>query len=162
MTSIEVIAVGKLKEKYLRDAVNEYSKRLSGYCRLTIAEADDEKTVEKASPAERERILLAEGQRINRLCKRKENTHTIALCVDGRQYSSEEFAGLFEKLSNSGVSTIRFLIGGSMGLHESVTALSDERMSFSKLTFPHQLMRVILLEQIYRAFKITGGEPYHK
>ena len=160
--TVEVVAVGRLKEDYLRDAVNEYLKRLSGYCKPVILEADDEKTVERASSAERERILFTEGQRVLKLCRKSSNTHTIALCVEGRQYSSEEFASHMRELMNSGISDIRFIIGGSMGLHEDVTAAADEKMSFSKLTFPHQLMRVILLEQIYRSFKITSGEPYHK
>ena len=160
--TVEVIAVGRLKEDYLRAAVGEYSKRLSGYCKLVISEADDERTVDRASATERERILSAEGQRVLKLCKKSSNTHTIALCVEAKQYTSEEFAEHMQDLMSSGFSDIRFLIGGSMGMHEDVLAAADERMSFSKLTFPHQLMRVILLEQIYRAFRITGGEPYHK
>lgn len=157
---ISVIAVGKIKEKYFTDAVREYSKRLSRYCRLEILEVPDEKTPEGASQALEEQIKEREGQRI--LSALKEDAYVIALAIQGKRRTSPELAAHLEQLTVRGVSHLCFVIGGSLGLSEAVLARADEKLSFSDMTFPHQLMRVILLEQIYRAQRITSGEPYHK
>ncbi|MCI9074237.1 MAG: 23S rRNA (pseudouridine(1915)-N(3))-methyltransferase RlmH [Dorea sp.] len=157
---ITLIAVGKIKEKYIRDAVAEYSKRLSRYCRLEILETADEKTPEDAGRAEEKSIREKEGKRILKLIR--EDAYVITLEIEGRMPDSIELADKIEKLGIRGVSHIIFIIGGSIGLSEEVRARSDYALSFSKLTFPHQLMRVILLEQIYRSFRIIQGEPYHK
>ncbi len=157
---ITLIAVGKIKEKYIRDAIAEYSKRLSRYCRLEILETADEKTPEDAGRAEEKSIREKEGKRILKLIR--EDAYVITLEIDGRMPDSIELADKIEKLGIRGVSHIIFIIGGSIGLSEEVCARSDYALSFSKLTFPHQLMRVILLEQIYRSFRIIQGEPYHK
>ncbi len=157
---ITLIAVGKIKEKYIRDAIAEYSKRLSRYCRLEILETADEKTPEDAGRAEEKSIREKEGKRILKLIRK--DAYVITLEIDGRMPDSIELADKIEKLGIRGVSHIIFIIGGSIGLSEEVCARSDYALSFSKLTFPHQLMRVILLEQIYRSFRIIQGEPYHK
>ena len=156
---IAVIGVGKLKEKYFVMAVEEYVKRLSRYCRLELVETADEKTPDGASPAEEERIKRLEGERILKAVR--EEDYVIALAIQGEALSSEELAQRFQELSIRG-RRIVFIIGGSLGLHDSVLARADMRLSFSKMTFPHQLMRVVLLEQIYRSFRIIKGEPYHK
>ena len=156
---IAVIGVGKLKEKYFVMAVEEYGKRLSRYCRLELMETADEKTPDGASPAEEERIKRLEGERILKAVR--EEDYVIALAIQGEALSSEELAQRFQELSIRG-RRIVFIIGGSLGLHDSVLARADMRLSFSKMTFPHQLMRVVLLEQIYRSFRIIKGEPYHK
>jgi 23S rRNA (pseudouridine1915-N3)-methyltransferase len=160
MVHIEICAVGKIKEKFFRDALDEYKKRLSGYCRIGITEVQDEKTPENAGESEREIILQKEGERL--LKKISERDHVIALAIDGKMMSSEEMADHLEGLFNKGNSSIVFVIGGSLGLSREVLSRADEKISFSKMTFPHQLMRVILLEQIYRSFRIIKGEPYHK
>ena len=160
--NVNVVAVGKVREPFYEEAVKEYSRRLSGYCSLSIDEVQDEKTKEAPTAREKDQILSAEASRIRKYLKDGRNTHTIALCIEGREYSSEAFAAHIKELMNTGTSTLRFVIGGSMGLHRDVTAAADEEMSFGRMTFPHQLMRVILLEQIYRAFRIIAGEPYHK
>lgn len=157
---ITLVTVGKMKEKYLEDATAEYSKRLSRYCKLEIVQLADEKTPDKAGEALEQQIKDKEGERI--LAQVKEGAYVIALAIDGRQLSSEELAGQVESLGVSGVSHIQFVIGGSLGLSEKVLKRSDYKLSFSKMTFPHQLMRVILLEQIYRSYRIISGEPYHK
>lgn len=157
---ITIIAVGKIKEKYYRDAVTEYVKRLSRYCKLEIIEVEDEKTPERAAPAEEEQIRLKEAERI--LKHLKNDVYAITLEIAGKMYDSVEFAGNLAELGVQGKSHIQFIIGGSLGLHEKVCRRADKAISFSKMTFPHQLMRVILLEQIYRGFRITKGEPYHK
>lgn len=157
---ITLITVGKLKEKFFRDAVGEYGKRLSRYCRLDIREAADEKTPEKASAIQREQILQKEGERIQKLIP--EDAFVITLEVEGRRLTSEAFAEEIRRLCVSGTSHIAFVIGGSLGLHDSIKKRADLAVSFSDMTFPHQLMRVILLEQIYRAYRIINGEPYHK
>lgn len=157
---ITLIAVGKLKEKFFREAVGEYEKRLSRYCRLEIRETADEKTPENASEVQREQILQKEGERILRLIP--EDSFVVTLEIEGKRLSSEAFAGAIERLAVSGTSHIVFVIGGSLGLHNSIKTRSDLAVSFSDMTFPHQLMRVILLEQIYRAYRIINGEPYHK
>ena len=156
---IAVIGVGKLKKKYFVMAVEEYGKRLSRYCRLELMETADEKTPDGASPAEEERIKRLEGERILKAVR--EEDYVIALAIQGEALSSEELAQRLQELSIRG-RRIVFIIGGSLGLHDSVLARADMRLSFSKMTFPHQLMRVVLLEQIYRSFRIIKGEPYHK
>lgn len=157
---ITVITVGKLKEKFFCDAVREYGKRLGRYCRLEIKETADEKTPEKASEVKREQILQKEGERIGRLIP--EDAFVITLEIEGKKLSSVEFAKEIERLGVSGTSHIVFVIGGSLGLHHTIKERADLAVSFSDMTFPHQLMRVILLEQIYRAYRIINGEPYHK
>lgn len=157
---ITLITVGKIREKYLKDAVIEYEKRLRKYCRLEIVEVADEKTVENASETEEEMIRSKEAQRI--LKQIKEDVYVITLEIKGKQLSSEELAEKVENLGIQGVSHILFIIGGSIGLGKEVLRRSDFALSFSKMTFPHQLMRVILLEQIYRSYRIIQGEPYHK
>lgn len=157
---ITVISVGKLKEKYLKDAIAEYSKRLSKYCKLEIIEVADEKTQEHASEVVEEGIRSKEAERI--LKNVKEDAFVITLEISGKQLTSEELADQIEKLGIQGISHIVFIIGGSIGLGKEVLARSNYALSFSKMTFPHQLMRVILLEQIYRSYRIINGEPYHK
>lgn len=157
---ITIITVGKLKEKYLKDAIAEYSKRLSKYCKLEIIEVADEKTSEHASEVVEESIRAKEAERILKYVK--EDAYVITLEIGGKQLSSEEFAEKIEKLGVQGTSHITFIIGGSIGLGKDVLAKSDYALSFSKMTFPHQLMRVILLEQIYRCYRINANEPYHK
>lgn len=158
--NIKIIAVGKLKEKYLKEAVLEYSKRLSKYCRINIIEVPDEKTPENMRKAEEKVAKGKEGQGI--LKHIKSDTYVIALDVQGKMISSEELADFINDLSIRGRSNIAFVIGGSLGLSDEVLKKADYRLSFSPMTFPHQLMRVILLEQIYRGYRITKGEPYHK
>ncbi len=157
---ITVITVGKLKEKYLKDAIAEYSKRLSKYCKLEIVEVADEKTPDQASEVVENHIRDKEGERILKYIK--EDAFVITLEIGGQLLSSEEFAEKIEKLGIQGISHICFVIGGSIGLGQEVLKRSDYALSFSKMTFPHQLMRVILLEQIYRSYRIINGEPYHK
>lgn len=157
---ITLITVGKIKEKFFREAVSEYEKRLSRYCRLEIRETADEKTPEKASEIQREQILQREGERILKLIP--EDAFVAALEIEGKRLSSEAFAGEIERLAVGGTSQIVFVIGGSLGLHNMIKKRADLAVSFSDMTFPHQLMRVILLEQIYRAYRIINGEPYHK
>ena len=157
---ITLVAVGKIKEKYLRDAVAEYAKRLGRYCKLEIIEVADEKTQERASEAEETALRSREGERILRQVK--EDAYVITLEIHGKQMTSEELAGKMESLGVQGKSHVVFIIGGSTGLGSEVLKRSDYALSFSRMTFPHQLMRVILLEQIYRGFRIINGEPYHK
>ena len=157
---ITLITVGKIKEKYLRDAIAEYSKRLSRYCKLEIVEVADEKTPDQASETVEENIRAKEGERILKYIK--DDMYVITLEIDGKMLSSEEFAGKIESLGVQGKSSIVFVIGGSIGLGKEVLRRSDYAFSFSKMTFPHQLMRVILLEQVYRGYRIINGEPYHK
>lgn len=157
---ITVIAVGKMKEKYYKDTVAEYEKRLSRYCKLEIIEAEDEKTPDGASVMEEARIREKEADRILRHVR--EDAYVITLEIAGKSFDSPEFADKIEKLGIRGISHVQFIIGGSLGLHEKVCRRSDLAVSFSKMTFPHQLMRVILLEQIYRSYRIICGEPYHK
>lgn len=157
---ITLITVGKIKEKYLKDAIAEYSKRLSKYCKLEILEVADEKTPDTASEAVENMIRAKEGERI--LKHIKEDAYVITLEIEGRQLTSEELAKKIDTLGVQGKSHIIFIIGGSIGLGTEVLKRSDYALSFSKMTFPHQLMRVILLEQIYRSYRIINGEPYHK
>ncbi len=157
---ITLITVGKIKEKYLRDAIAEYSKRLSRYCKLEIIEVADEKTPDQASEAAEENIRNKEGERI--LKHIRDDMYVITLEIGGKMLSSEEFADKINSLGVQGKSSITFVIGGSIGLGQEVLRRSDYALSFSKMTFPHQLMRVILLEQVYRGYRIINGEPYHK
>ncbi|OZG59860.1 MULTISPECIES: 23S rRNA (pseudouridine(1915)-N(3))-methyltransferase RlmH [Bifidobacterium] len=157
---IDIIAPGRVKEQYLRDAIEEYSKRLSRYCRLNIIEVADEKTPEHATDGVERQIKAKEGERIAKHLR--DGAFVIALAIDGKQLSSEELAAKVDDLGLRGVSHIQFVIGGSIGLDDAILRRADFKLSFSKMTFPHQLMRVILLEQIYRAYKINAGEPYHK
>lgn len=157
---ITVVTVGKIKEKFYRDAIAEYQKRLSRYCTLEIIELQDEKTPDGASEALEQQIKDKEGMRI--LQNIREDAYVIALVIQGKQRSSEQLASHLEQLTVQGKSHICFVIGGSLGLSEAVQKRADEHLSFSPMTFPHQLMRVILLEQIYRSFRIIKREPYHK
>ena len=157
---ITVISVGKIKEKYFTDAIAEYAKRLSRYCKLEIIEVPDEKTPDGASEALENQIKEKEGERI--LAKVPDSAHVVALAIEGKQLDSEELADKMEKWNVSGISHLVFIIGGSLGLTPKVLNRADFKLSFSKMTFPHQLMRVVLLEQIYRSFRIRNNEPYHK
>lgn len=157
---ITVITVGKIKEKYLKDAIQEYSKRLSKYCKLEIVEVADEKTPDQASETVGNAIRSKEAERILKYVK--EDAFIITLEIQGTLLTSEELADKIDKLGVKGTSHIIFIIGGSIGLGEEVLRKSDFALSFSKMTFPHQLMRVILLEQIYRSYRIISNEPYHK
>ena len=157
---ISICCVGKIKESYFRDAVAEYQKRLGRYCKLEILEVADEKKPDRASEAEEEEIRKKEGQRL--LKNIREDAYVIALAIEGKSLDSVQLSKRIEQLGINGVSHIQFVIGGSLGLHESVLRRADGKLSFSAMTFPHQLMRVILLEQIYRSYRIMNGEPYHK
>ena len=157
---ITVLCVGKVKEKFYRDAIDEFSKRLSRYCKLDIIEVADEKTEEQCSENEIRLVKSKEGERI--LKNIKDDAYVVTLCIDGTQVDSEALSRKIETLGISGVSHIYFIIGGSLGLADEVIRRADYKLSFSKMTFPHQLMRVILLEQIYRAYRIMNHEPYHK
>lgn len=158
--NITIITVGKVKEKFYRDALEEYQKRLTRYCKMTIIEVADEKTLDHCSDREVDLILEKECQRI--LKHIKDDDTVITLEIEGRQLDSVAFAEKIETFGITGKSSIVFVIGGSLGLHETVKKRSNFALSFSKMTFPHQLMRVILAEQIYRGFRIINGEPYHK
>mgnify|MGYP004528382691 CR=1 FL=1 len=157
---ITLITVGKIKEKYLKDAIAEYSKRLSRYCKLEIVEVADEKTPDNASGTVEDAIRDKEGERILKYIK--EDAYVITLEIAGKMLTSEEMAEKIEKLGVQRTSHIIFIIGGSIGLGKEILKRSDYALSFSKMTFPHQLMRVILLEQIYRSYRIINHEPYHK
>jgi 23S rRNA (pseudouridine1915-N3)-methyltransferase len=157
---IKVITVGKLKEKYLVNAVAEYSKRLSAYCKLSFVEVNDEKTKENVSQKEIDIVKDKEGERI--LSKIKQDEYVITLEIEGKQITSEDLASQLEKITTYHSSKITFVIGGSLGLSGAVSKRSNFKLSFSKMTFPHQLMKVILLEQVYRGFRINNNEPYHK
>ena len=157
---ITLICVGKLKEKYLTMGVAEYAKRLSRYCSLDIIELADEKTPDNASEAFEQSIKKKEGERILKYVK--DDSFIIALAIDGTMLSSEEFAYKIDTLGVTGTSHITFLVGGSLGLADEVLKRADFKLSFSKMTFPHQLMRLIFLEQIYRAYRINHNQPYHK
>lgn len=152
--------MGKIKEKYLRDAIAEYSKRLSRYCRLEIIEVADERTPDQASEAVEENIRTKEGERLLKYVR--DDMYVITLEIGGKMLTSEQFAEKIETLGIQGKSSIAFVIGGSIGLGREVLKRSDYALSFSKMTFPHQLMRVVLLEQVYRGYRIINGEPYHK
>ena len=157
---ITLITVGKIKEKYLEAAISEYAKRLSRYCRLEIVQVADEKTPDGASEAQEEAIRKIEGERL--LKQIKDSDYVIALALDGKMMDSPTLASHLEKLAVQGNSTIDFVIGGSLGLSDEVLRRADEKLCFSLMTFPHQLMQIILLEQIYRSYRIINHEPYHK
>lgn len=157
---ITILCVGKVKEKFYRDAIDEFTKRLSRYCKLEIVEVADEKTNEDASENEIRLVKEKEGERI--IKNIKDDAYVITLCIDCKQLNSEELSERIERLGIQGTSHICFIIGGSLGLSDEVIKRADFKLSFSKMTFPHQLMRVILLEQIYRAYRIMNNEPYHK
>ncbi|WP_144513422.1 23S rRNA (pseudouridine(1915)-N(3))-methyltransferase RlmH [Bacillus sp. FJAT-22090] len=158
--NIQIVSVGKLKEKYLKLGIEEYTKRLGAYTKIDIIEVPDEKAPENLSEADMEIVKKKEGDRI--LAKIGADTYVIALAIEGKMKSSEQLASDLESLMTYGRSKIAFIIGGSLGLHEDVMKRSDEKLSFSKMTLPHQLMKLVLVEQIYRAFRIIKGEPYHK
>ena len=157
---ITICCVGKIKEKFYSQAIEEYSKRLSKYCKLEIKEAADEKTPDSASDTVNRMIKEKEGDRL--LSFIKDDSYVIALAIDGKMLDSVELSEKIDNLMLSGKSDIVFVIGGSLGLDKRVLDRADYKLSFSKMTFPHQLMRVILLEQIYRSFRVMKNEPYHK
>ncbi|MED3551801.1 23S rRNA (pseudouridine(1915)-N(3))-methyltransferase RlmH [Cytobacillus praedii] len=158
--NISIITVGKLKEKYLKQGIDEYLKRLSAYAKIEIIEVPDEKAPEELSETEMLQVKQKEGERI--LSKIHPDAHVIALAIEGKMKTSEELADGLDKLATYGKSKVTFVIGGSLGLSSEVLQRASEKLSFSKMTFPHQLMRLILVEQVYRAFRILRGEPYHK
>ena len=158
--NIRVAAVGKLKERYWRDAVGEYEKRLGRYCSLKICEVPDESAPEQCSESQRLQILEKEGNRLLRQIP--EQSFCVALAIGGKRFSSVSFADYLKKKMDAGVSDVTFVIGGSLGLSQAVLQRADLELTFSDFTYPHQLMRVILLEQIYRWFRIMKNEPYHK
>ncbi|MGI6049828.1 MAG: 23S rRNA (pseudouridine(1915)-N(3))-methyltransferase RlmH [Acetivibrionales bacterium] len=157
---IRIICVGKLKEKYLQDAQKEYLKRLSRFCRTEIIEIDEERAPASASPAIEEKIRQKEAERINKALQK--NSYIIALAIEGKELDSVAFSNEVQRLMVDGISDITFIIGSSTGLDNSIIKACDYRLSLSKMTFPHQLARIILLEQIYRVFKINNNETYHK
>lgn len=158
--NITIISVGKLKEKYLKMGIEEYSKRLGSYAKIELIEVADEKAPENLSDADMEIVKRKEGERI--LSKIAADTYVIVLAIEGKMKSSEQLAADIQSLMTYGRSKVAFVIGGSLGLHEDVMKRSDEKLSFSKMTLPHQLMKLVLVEQIYRAFRIMKNEPYHK
>ena len=160
MSNINIICVGKIKEIFFREAIDEYSKRLNSYCSLNIIELKDEKIPN--NPSEKENQIIKEKEGTNILSHIKKDTYIICLDLRGKQYSSEEFSQKINNISTNISSSITFIIGGSLGISQNVLKKANESISFSKMTFPHQLFRVILLEQIYRAFKIMKNETYHK
>lgn len=157
---ITIISVGKIKEKFFRDAIDEYAKRLTKYCKLEIKEVADEKTPDHASEIVNQQILAKEGERIKNMIPK--DSYVIVLAIEGKKYDSVNFAKMINDAGIRGVSNITFIIGGSLGIAEEIKQNAQGRISFSDMTFPHQLMRVILLEQIYRGYRIITGEPYHK
>ena len=157
---IKVVTVGKLKEKYLKDGIAEYTKRISRFAKLEMIELADEKTPDKASELENQKILETEGARI--LSKVGERDFVVVLAIEGKTFSSEDFSKQLERASINGYSTLTFIIGGSLGLAPVVKNRANLSVSFGRLTLPHQLMRLVLIEQIYRAFTIQQGSPYHK
>ncbi|MDV2581559.1 23S rRNA (pseudouridine(1915)-N(3))-methyltransferase RlmH [Alkalibacillus haloalkaliphilus] len=158
--NITIVSVGKLKEKYLKQGIDEYMKRLSKYAKVKIEEVPDEQAPDNMSEAEEEGVKNKEGEKI--LTKISTDTYVITLEIEGKQLTSEAFAKKMDDLATYGKSKIAFVIGGSLGLSDEVKQRSDYAISFSKMTYPHQLMRLILLEQVYRGFRINRGEPYHK
>lgn len=160
MIKITVIALGRLKEKYLRDASDEYSKRLSRYCKLNIVELEPVRLPDNPSQKQIDSALEQEGQKI--LGSISDNTHIISMCIEGENLSSEQFAEYINKVSVQSSSNIAIIIGSSFGLCDKIKQMSAKKLSFSKMTFPHQLARIMLLEQVYRAFKINEGSDYHK
>ncbi len=157
---IQIVSVGKLKESYLVQGIAEYVKRLGPYAKITLTEVADEKAPEVLSSAEERQVVGREGDRI--LAQIKDDANVVALAIGGELWSSEELAGHLDKLGTYGKSHVAFVIGGSLGLSDAVLKRADKKLSFGRLTYPHQLMRLVLVEQIYRAFRINRGEPYHK
>ena len=157
---ITILCVGKVKEKFYQGAISEFEKRLSRYCKLQIIEVLDEKTAEQATETEINIVNDKEGERL--LKHIREDAYVVCLAIDGTMLDSVELSQKIEELGVKGVSHIVFVIGGSLGLSDNVLKRADYKLSFSKMTFPHQLMRVILLEQIYRSYRIVNNEPYHK
>lgn len=157
---IKILSVGKIKEKYLTAGIAEYAKRLSRYCKLTFCQVADEKTPDKASEALNLQIKEIEGERLMKHIR--EQDYVIALAIDGQMLDSVELSRKIDSLGISGNSSIAFVIGGSLGLSDKILWRADYKLSFSRMTFPHQLMQMILLEQIYRAYRIINHEPYHK
>ena len=160
MIKIKIIALGRLKEKYLREAVDEYAKRLSAYAKLEIIEIEPERLSDDPSESETQAALKAEAEKIMK--KLEPESFSVAMCIEGKQMESTEFSKLISDKINLGTGVFNFIIGSSCGLHESVKQRADLKFSFSKMTFPHQLFRIMLLEQVYRAFKINEGSKYHK
>ena len=158
--NITIVSVGKLKEKYLKMGIDEYAKRLGGYAKIDFVEVPDEKAPEQLSDAEMEMVKRKEGERI--LSKISDGTYVIALALDGKMKTSEQMAADLDSLMTYGKSKVAFVIGGSLGLHDEVLKRADEKLCFGKMTLPHQLMKLVLVEQIYRSFRIIKGEPYHK
>lgn len=158
--NITIITVGKLKEKYLKMGMDEFDKRLKAYAKMNLIEVADEKAPESLSEADMELVKKKEAERI--LAKIPQDAYVIALAIEGKMKTSEQLSADIESLMTYGRSKVVFVIGGSLGLHESIYKRADELLSFSKMTFPHQMMKLILLEQVYRAFRIMKGEPYHK
>lgn len=159
MLSINIICIGKIKESFFKDAINEYSKRLSKYCNLNIIELSDEKLPSKLNDKIIDNIKNIEGKKI--LSHLKKDSYKICLDLHGKQFSSEEFSAKIDSISLNYNSSITFIIGGTLGISSEVLNCSDEKICFSKMTFPHQLIRVFLLEQLFRAFKISNNETYH-
>lgn len=157
---IDIVCVGKIKEKFYRDALDEYIKRLSRYCKLSIIEVDDEKTPDGASDNLCAQIMDKEAKKMEKYIT--DDAYVIALAIEGKKYDSVKFSNRIDSIGNGGKSHIIFIIGGSLGISANLKSRADEMISFSDMTFPHQLMRVILLEQIYRAYRIINNEPYHK
>ncbi len=158
--NITIVTVGKLKEKYLKMGIDEFTKRLGSYAKIELVEVADEKAPESLSDADMEIVKKKEAERI--LAKVGADAYVIALAIEGKMKTSEELAAGLESLMTYGRSKVVFVIGGSLGLHDNVMKRADEYLSFSKMTFPHQMMKLILLEQVYRAFRIMKNEPYHK
>ena len=160
MVHINIICVGKIKETYLKDAISEYSKRLSKYCNLNILELSDEKIPNNAN--EKDCLIIKDKESKNILNQIKKDSYVICLDLKGKQYTSEEFAKKIDNISLNYSSSITFIIGGSLGLTQKLLNMANQKICFSKMTFPHQLIRVFLLEQLFRSFKISNGETYHK
>ncbi|KQX60762.1 MULTISPECIES: 23S rRNA (pseudouridine(1915)-N(3))-methyltransferase RlmH [unclassified Paenibacillus] len=157
---IQILTVGKLKERYLVDGIAEYVKRLGPYAKVQMIEVPDEKAPENMSPAEEQQVRVKEGERL--LAKLAADVYVVALAIDGEMWTSEQLAGSLDKLATYGRSQVAFVIGGSLGLSSELLRRADMRLSFGRMTLPHQLMRLVLVEQIYRAMRINRGEPYHK
>lgn len=157
---IKILTVGKLKERYLVDGIAEYVKRLGPYAKVQMIEVPDEKAPENMSPAEEQQVRMKEGERL--LAKLAADVYVVALAIDGEMWTSEQLAGSLDKLATYGRSQVAFVIGGSLGLSSELLRRADMRLSFGRMTLPHQLMRLVLVEQIYRAMRINRGEPYHK
>lgn len=162
MLNIKIMCVGKIREKSLKELLDEYEKRISKYAKLEIIELDDDKIPQNASPAIEEQVKTSESNKLMEKIKKFPNANVILLDLKGKQYSSEEFAEKIDNIQTYSSSTIIFVIGGSLGMSQELLNLSNDKICFSKMTFPHQLIRVFLLEQIFRAFKILNNETYHK